>query len=122
MDTSNNALSALHPTRSAVIEACAGSGKTWLLVSRMIRLLLAGAEPSELLAITFTRKAAAELSQRVDESLARAGLVVTTRKTRGDDIAAACGQLAGEVKDRTRRAIRILRKSDGIASAPAHSR
>ncbi|MBK6639382.1 MAG: UvrD-helicase domain-containing protein [Rhodocyclaceae bacterium] len=37
-----------------MVEACAGSGKTWLLVSRMIRLLLAGAEPSELLAITFT--------------------------------------------------------------------
>jgi 23S rRNA (adenine2503-C2)-methyltransferase len=37
------------------------------------------------------------------EILARAGVTVTTRKTRGDDIAAACGQLAGEVADRTRR-------------------
>jgi 23S rRNA (adenine2503-C2)-methyltransferase len=35
--------------------------------------------------------------------LADAGLVVTVRKTRGDDIAAACGQLAGEIKDRTKR-------------------
>ena len=35
--------------------------------------------------------------------LQRAGLTVTTRKTRGDDIAAACGQLAGDVADRTRR-------------------
>jgi 23S rRNA (adenine2503-C2)-methyltransferase len=35
--------------------------------------------------------------------LRRAGLTVTTRKTRGDDIAAACGQLAGDVADRTRR-------------------
>jgi len=56
---------ALDPTRSVVIEACAGSGKTWLLVSRMIRLLLAGAAPSELLAITFTRRAAQEMTDRL---------------------------------------------------------
>ena len=36
-----------------------------------------------------------------------AGIVTTTRKTRGDDIDAACGQLAGQVRDRTRRTIRM---------------
>jgi len=56
---------ALDPHRSVVVEACAGSGKTWLLVSRMLRLLLAGAKPSELLAITFTRKAAQEMTDRL---------------------------------------------------------
>lgn len=34
--------------------------------------------------------------------LSDAGIVTTVRKTRGDDIDAACGQLAGDVKDRTR--------------------
>ncbi len=56
---------ALDPARSAVVEACAGSGKTWLLASRIVRLLLAGAQPGEILAITFTRKAAREIEERV---------------------------------------------------------
>ena len=41
--------------------------------------------------------------------LARGGIVTTVRKTRGDDIDAACGQLAGEVQDRTRAAERMTR-------------
>ncbi len=60
----NNHL-ALDPSHSVVVEACAGSGKTWLLVSRIVRLLLDGAQPSQILAITFTRKAAQEMQARL---------------------------------------------------------
>ncbi len=49
-----------------------------------------------------------EAVARFRDVLQRAGLVATTRKTRGDDIAAACGQLAGQVADKTRRAQRRL--------------
>ena len=41
--------------------------------------------------------------RQFSEILMAAGIVTTTRKTRGDDIDAACGQLAGQVKDKTRR-------------------
>jgi ATP-dependent helicase/nuclease subunit A len=49
--------------------ASAGTGKTWLLVTRLVRLLLAGAEADAILAITFTRKAAAEMQSRLGERL-----------------------------------------------------
>jgi 23S rRNA (adenine2503-C2)-methyltransferase len=47
--------------------------------------------------------------RRFSESLNAAGIVTTTRKTRGEEIDAACGQLAGQVMDRTRRTIRLAR-------------
>jgi 23S rRNA (adenine2503-C2)-methyltransferase len=51
-----------------------------------------------------------------------AGVVTTIRKTRGDDIDAACGQLAGEVQDRTRASERMKRPTIRIASAPGEPR
>ena len=53
-------------SRSVVVEACAGAGKTWMLVSRVLRALLDGAEPQQILAITFTRKAAGEMRHRLN--------------------------------------------------------
>ncbi len=60
---------ACDPRRSVAVEACAGAGKTWMLVSRIVRALLQGAAPPEILAITFTRKAAGEMRARLDEWL-----------------------------------------------------
>ena len=60
---------ACDPQRSVVVEACAGAGKTWMLVSRILRALLQGAEPQDIVAITFTRKAAGEMRSRLSEWL-----------------------------------------------------
>ncbi|MHB8454673.1 MAG: UvrD-helicase domain-containing protein [Acidiferrobacterales bacterium] len=57
------------PDVNVVVRASAGTGKTWLLVARIIRLLLAGMPPATILAITFTRKAAAEIDARVSAEL-----------------------------------------------------
>ncbi|MDM4764842.1 UvrD-helicase domain-containing protein [Pelomonas sp. SE-A7] len=60
---------ACNPRRSVVVEACAGAGKTWMLVSRILRALLDGVAPQDIVAITFTRKAAGEMRQRLSEWL-----------------------------------------------------
>ncbi len=52
------------------------------------------------------RRSSAPRIRRFAEILMEAGVVTTTRKTRGDDIDAACGQLAGQVLDKTKRAAR----------------
>jgi 23S rRNA (adenine2503-C2)-methyltransferase len=54
------------------------------------------------------KRSSRDAIRRFAEILIAAGLVVTTRKTRGDDIDAACGQLAGKVEDRTRRTRRVV--------------
>lgn len=60
---------ALDPRHSVSLQSSAGSGKTWQLVSRVLRLLLEGAEPGGILALTFTRKAAAEMRLRLNDRL-----------------------------------------------------
>jgi len=57
------------PNPSLVIEASAGSGKTYQLINRLVQLLINGASPANIVAITFTRKAAAEMQARLQERL-----------------------------------------------------
>jgi len=66
---------ACDPARSIAVEACAGAGKTWMLVSRILRALLDGCAPQDILAITFTKKASGEMRDRLNAELRRwAGL------------------------------------------------
>lgn len=66
---------ACDPARSIAVEACAGAGKTWMLVARIVRALLDGTPAQDILAITFTKKAAGEMRARLSSELRRcAGL------------------------------------------------
>jgi ATP-dependent helicase/nuclease subunit A len=79
---------ACDPRRSCVVEACAGAGKTWMLVSRILRALLDGAQAHEILAITFTRKAAGEMRERLNEWLRTFGSPMTSHATRVEALSA----------------------------------
>jgi len=82
------------PDSSAWVSANAGSGKTHVLVNRVIRLLLEGADPAKLLCITFTRAAAAEMANRLFEKLA--GWAFADDET----LTKAIGEIAGVAPDR----------------------
>lgn len=73
--------------RPLLIRASAGTGKTYQLTGRLLRILLGGATPDSVIATTFTRKAAGEILNRVLLSLARAA-------TDASDVAR--GQLADQ--------------------------
>src|SRR5882724_5592269 len=57
------------PAASSFVSANAGSGKTHVLVQRVIRLLLADVAPEKILCITFTKAAAANMAKRVFDTL-----------------------------------------------------
>jgi len=91
---------ALDPSRSFIVQAPAGSGKTELLVQRYLSLLSQVDRPEEILAITFTRKAASEMRNRVIQAIDRAR---SSDREPESDPERTAWRLAREVAEQDRR-------------------
>jgi ATP-dependent helicase/nuclease subunit A len=85
---------AVDPLNNVVLEASAGTGKTRVLVERYVNLLRAGVDPDHILAITFTRKAAAEMRQRIVERLKEASRGSQIDAARWRDLRSRLGDIA----------------------------
>ena len=90
----NSVQNAVRPDASAWVGANAGAGKTYILVSRLVRLMLSGVAPEKLLCLTYTRSAAAEMQERLFDLLGEWALLgddalrAAIIKRLGDDIKA----------------------------------
>jgi len=87
---------AVDPHFNVALEASAGTGKTRVLVDRYINLLREGVDPSNILAITFTRKAAAEMRERIVTTL-RAAMIVGRGSAAFETIRALVDRLPGMI-------------------------
>ena len=85
---------AVDPAEHVVLEASAGTGKTSVLVQRYCNLLTAGVDPGNILAITFTRKAAAEMRERIVRELRRDALRSAAGRRRWLELRDRVGDIA----------------------------
>ena len=87
---------AADPTCSTWVTASAGTGKTRVLADRVLRLLLAGSVPGQLLRLTFTKAAAAEMGARVQH--ARGRLATSPEQQLQADLADLLGRPASSAE------------------------
>ena len=126
------------PTSSVFVSANAGSGKTYVLVNRVIRLLLANVPPEKILCVTFTKAAAANMAERVfttlghwvtlkddelDAAIRNAGIAHPDRKLRmrARELFACALETPGGLKVQTIHALctRLLQQFPFEANVPA---
>lgn len=85
---------AVDPRNNVVLEASAGTGKTTVLVQRYVNLLQAGVEPSNILAITFTRKAATEMRERIVAELRKSAALSELDRQRWQRLRDRLGEIS----------------------------
>ncbi|MBC7577046.1 MAG: double-strand break repair helicase AddA [Tardiphaga sp.] len=126
------------PAASVFVSANAGSGKTYVLVNRVIRLLLSGVPPEKILCVTFTKAAAANMAERVfstlghwvslddsalDQAIRNAGIATPDRSTRlrARELFACALETPGGLKVQTIHALctRLLQQFPFEANVPA---
>ena len=120
-EVDKNQARASDPAASAWVSANAGTGKTEVLVKRVLRLLLAGFRPESILCLTYTKTAAAEMQNRLLDDLA--GWATMSPQALRDELAALL-----QARPRTRRSpqraapVRPRARSQRRAQDPHHSR
>ncbi len=113
-------LSPTNPSISCSVLASAGTGKTWQLVARLTRLLLNGAPLENILAITFTRKAAGEMQERLNERLRE---LLEADDKRLDALLIELGETATDPLRETARGLfeTVLRSEQSLRASTFHS-
>jgi len=112
---------AAQPDRSVWVSANAGTGKTRVLVDRIARLLLEGAQPEKILCLTFTKTAAAEMSERINAQLGQ--WAVMDDKALIEDVRLLSQREPDEVLQKTARRLfaRVLDVPGGLKIRTIHS-
>ena len=112
---------ALRPGESVWVAASAGTGKTKVLTDRLLALLLDGTDPARILCLTFTRAAAAEMANRVNQRLAGWATMPPGRLT--EELVALTGRMPGDYElSRARQLFaRILDVPGGARIATIHA-